>query len=170
MTYSGGQTNAESLEVHIMTSCSCCLWSKLSYLLLGTSHWDDAAFPALREAALHETTPKCAAPLSAPLNVWSLQVMLASKLMPCLTAAATRTGSSARIVNHSSMARHGVNVDPGHYKVVEANSLGGDKARWTRYSQTKFANACWVQALKVCISPHLLTFYTPSAAPQSNSQ
>ena len=83
----------------------------------------------------------------------SMQVMLASKLMPCLTAAATRTGGSTRLVNHSSCARHGQNVNPAHYKKVEANSLGGEKDRWTRYSQTKFANACWVQALKACLSP-----------------
>ena len=78
-----------------------------------------------------------------------MQVMLASKLMPCLTAAATRTGGSVRIFNQSSIARHKQDVNPADYKKVEANSLGGDKERWARYSQTKFANACWAQALKV---------------------
>ena len=78
-----------------------------------------------------------------------MQVMLASKVMPCLTAAATRTGGSVRIVNHSSIARHKQDFNPAHYRKVEANSLGGDKERWARYSQTKFANACWAQALKV---------------------
>lgn len=77
------------------------------------------------------------------------QFLLASKLMTCLTQGASRAGT-ARIVTHSSGARKhpGTNVNPEHYG-KNGGSLGGDGNRWERYHQTKLANVCFMQALKV---------------------
>jgi hypothetical protein len=79
------------------------------------------------------------------------QFLLASKVLPLLQKAAAKSGS-ARIVTHSSAARlYGANVNKDHYGKNGGN-LGGDKARWERYHQTKLANVCFMQALKVLCS------------------
>lgn len=75
------------------------------------------------------------------------QFMLASKLMPCLGQGAQKAGT-ARIVTHSSGARKGSNVNKEHYGKSGGN-LGGHKNRWERYHQTKLANVCFMQTLKV---------------------
>lgn len=79
------------------------------------------------------------------------QFMLASKLLPTLKKGASRSGA-ARIVTHSSVSRKSPNtpVNKEHYGKNGGN-LGGDgtNARWQRYHQTKLANVCFMQALKV---------------------
>jgi NAD(P)-dependent dehydrogenase (short-subunit alcohol dehydrogenase family) len=79
------------------------------------------------------------------------QFLLASKLLRTLMDAADRCGT-ARIVTHSSVKRNmpPSPVIPAHYGQNTGN-LGGDskKGRGDRYTQTKLANVCFVQALKV---------------------
>ena len=60
----------------------------------------------------------------------------------------------ARIVNHSSGARHMAKGLDAQYLGANGGSLGGDGAsmlcggaRWVRYSQTKLANSVFTQAL-----------------------
>lgn len=98
--------------------------------------------------AMPDTSTKDDYPQEMQTNHLS-QFLLASKLMPCLTAGAKKAGT-ARIVTHSSGARKhpNTNVNKEHYGKNGGN-LGGDGNRWERYHQTKLANVCFVQALKV---------------------
>ena len=104
--------------------------------------------------------------------------LLAKETFPLLELAARRTGD-ARIVSHSSGARHKPNVPiTGNAKYLEKNggNLGGDGssmffggARWVRYHMTKLANSVFTQALHerlsasgskvkaVCAAPGLAT-------------
>jgi len=79
--------------------------------------------------------------------------LLVKELMPLLDTAAEKCGE-ALIVNHSSMARMGINLD-AKYMERNCGNLGGDGssmfcggARWVRYSQTKMANAIFTHAIK----------------------
>lgn len=82
--------------------------------------------------------------------------LLAKELHPLLELAARRS-SEARIVSHSSGARHMPKVPiAGNARYLEKNggNLGGDSAsmlcggkRWVRYHMTKLANSVFTQAL-----------------------
>jgi len=79
--------------------------------------------------------------------------LLAKEVFGLLEAAAKARGE-ARIVNHSSGARHMAKQLEAPYLGVNGGNLGGDGAsmflggaRWVRYGQTKLANAVWTQAL-----------------------
>jgi NAD(P)-dependent dehydrogenase (short-subunit alcohol dehydrogenase family) len=79
--------------------------------------------------------------------------LLTKELYGLLEAGAERHGD-ARIVNHSSMARLAVKRLEPQYLEAKGGDLGGDGAnmlfggaRWTRYSQTKLANAAFTAAL-----------------------
>lgn len=89
--------------------------------------------------------------------------LLTSRLLPALSEAAKRAGS-ARVVTHTSSARKmGKTVNPEHYKKQEGEGehLGGHKARWQRYHQTKLANIVFVQALKVRRAGVALLLHAP---------
>ena len=79
--------------------------------------------------------------------------LLTREVFPLLEKAAEHHGES-RIVNHSSMARKGVRRLEAKYLEKNGGNLGGNSssmlfggARWTRYSQTKLANAAFTAAL-----------------------
>jgi len=79
--------------------------------------------------------------------------LLSREVYGLLQRGAERHGES-RIVNHSSMARHGVRRLEAKYLEANGGDLGGNGAsmmfggaRWTRYSQTKLANAAFTAAL-----------------------
>lgn len=79
--------------------------------------------------------------------------LLTKEVYGLLTTAADIHGD-ARIVNHSSMARLGVKRLEAKYLEANGGHLGGNGAsmlfggaRWTRYSQTKLANAAFTAAL-----------------------
>ena len=79
--------------------------------------------------------------------------LLSREVFGLLQRGAERHGES-RIVNHSSMARHGVKRLEAKYLEANGGNLGGNGAsmmfggaRWTRYSQTKLANAAFTAAL-----------------------
>jgi len=79
--------------------------------------------------------------------------LLAKEVFPLLEAAAAKRGE-ARIVNHSSGARHMVKGLEEKYLAPNGGNLGGDSAsmffggaRWVRYGQTKLANSVFTQAL-----------------------
>ena len=80
--------------------------------------------------------------------------LLTRKLMPLLEKYSQDHGD-ARIVNHSSIARLMVKKLEAKYLEKKGGELGGDgrgmmifvQGRWTRYAQTKLANACFTAAL-----------------------
>lgn len=79
--------------------------------------------------------------------------LLAKETHALLEEAAKKRGE-ARLVNHSSGARHMVRGLEEQYFGKNGGSLGGDGAsmfmggaRWVRYGQTKLANAVFTQAL-----------------------
>jgi len=79
--------------------------------------------------------------------------LLTCKLMPLFNKAAEIHGD-ARVVNHSSMARKAAKRLEGQYLEKNGGNLGGNGAsmffggaRWTRYAQTKLANAAFTAAL-----------------------
>ena len=78
--------------------------------------------------------------------------LLTAELMSLLEKAADDSGD-ARIVNHSSVARFGKKLE-AKYLEKNGGNLGGNGAsmffgggRWTRYQQTKLANAAFTAAL-----------------------
>ncbi|NQV49399.1 MAG: SDR family NAD(P)-dependent oxidoreductase [Candidatus Marinimicrobia bacterium] len=79
--------------------------------------------------------------------------LLTKLLMPYLEIAAEKNGE-ARIVNHSSVARFGKNLQ-AKYLEKKGGNLGGDGSRmmpfpggrWVRYQQTKLANAAFTASL-----------------------
>jgi len=81
--------------------------------------------------------------------------LLTKKLYPLLKKAAELRGE-ARVVNHSSAARHGKEkVVAKNYEKNGTGNLGGNGAsmlmgggRWKRYHQTKLANAVFTAALR----------------------
>ena len=79
--------------------------------------------------------------------------LLTKLLMPKLEEAAEKYGE-ARVVNHSSVARHQQKNLKSEYLERRGGKLGGDGAsmffsgaRWVRYSQTKLANAAFTACL-----------------------
>jgi NAD(P)-dependent dehydrogenase (short-subunit alcohol dehydrogenase family) len=83
--------------------------------------------------------------------------LLTKKLMPLFKIASDNNGE-ARIVNHSSIARFGVKKLEAKYFEKKGGRLGGNgsnmilgliipQGRWTRYSQTKLANAAFTACL-----------------------
>ena len=80
--------------------------------------------------------------------------LLTKETFPLLEKAASLRGE-ARIVNHSSVARHMTRAGlEKQYFGPNGGHLGGNSssmlcggARWARYSQTKLANSVWTQAL-----------------------
>ena len=79
--------------------------------------------------------------------------LLTKKLMPLLEKYSQDHGD-ARVVNHSSIARLMVKKLEAKYLEKKGGQLGGDgsgmifmQGRWTRYAQTKLANACFTAAL-----------------------
>ena len=79
--------------------------------------------------------------------------LLTKETFPLLEKAASLRGE-ARIVNHSSGARHMTRGLEKKYFGPNGGHLGGNSssmlcggARWVRYSQTKLANSVWTQAL-----------------------
>mmetsp|Transcript_10618 Transcript_10618/g.20563 ORF Transcript_10618/g.20563 Transcript_10618/m.20563 type:complete len:358 (+) Transcript_10618:68-1141(+) len=74
--------------------------------------------------------------------------MLTQAMMPLLESAAAKRGE-ARIVNHSSIARTMVTSLEAKYFEKNGGNLGGNgmTAPWTRYGQTKKANAVFTHAL-----------------------
>jgi len=74
--------------------------------------------------------------------------MLTQAMMPLLETAAAKRGE-ARVVNHSSIARTMVKSLEAKYLENNGGNLGGDgmSAPWTRYGQTKRANAVFTHAL-----------------------
>ena len=79
--------------------------------------------------------------------------LLARETFGLLEEAAKKRGE-ARLVSHSSGARHMVKGLEGQYFGPNGGNLGGDGAsmffggaRWVRYGQTKLANAVFTQAL-----------------------
>lgn len=78
--------------------------------------------------------------------------LLTRELMPLLKASA-----AARVVNHTSMARLGPDLEPRYFG-RNGGDLGGDGTdadnarfsgpRWARYHQTKLANCAFTYALK----------------------
>ena len=78
--------------------------------------------------------------------------LLTKELFPALEKAA-ELRSEARIVNHSSVARFGKNLE-SKYLEKNGGNLGGNGssmlfggARWVRYQQTKLANAAFTSCL-----------------------
>jgi len=78
--------------------------------------------------------------------------LLSSLLFPLLGKAAAEAGE-ARIVNHSSIARHDGKLIEKYFQKNGGN-LGGNGAsmlmrggRWVRYGQTKLANSVYTHAL-----------------------
>jgi len=78
---------------------------------------------------------------------------LAKETFTLLEVAAKKRGE-ARIVNHSSGARHMAKTLEAKYLGPNGGNLGGDSksmlfggSRWVRYGQTKLANSVWTQAL-----------------------
>ena len=106
--------------------------------------------------------------------------LLTSLLLPLLEKAADKEGEAgqARIVNHSSMARHeGKLIEK--YLQKNGGNLGGNGAnmlvgaRWRRYGQTKLANAVFTQALSKRLSSMNSKVISACAAPglaQTNLQ
>lgn len=80
--------------------------------------------------------------------------LLSSLLLPDLEKAAATSGE-ARIVNHSSIARHGAPLAGAYFEKLAAGALpeelAGDEsqARGKRYHQSKLANVVFTLALKV---------------------
>ena len=76
--------------------------------------------------------------------------LLSSLLMPCLEGAASTRGQ-ARIVSHSSGARHGSPLNAKFMARGESGSFGGGgfKGGFERYHQTKLANVVFTEALQV---------------------
>ena len=83
--------------------------------------------------------------------------LLTKELMPILKKAADNKGES-RVVNHSSIARFGVKKLEAKYFEKKGGDLGGNgsnmllsafipQGRWTRYAQTKLANAAFTACL-----------------------
>jgi NAD(P)-dependent dehydrogenase (short-subunit alcohol dehydrogenase family) len=79
--------------------------------------------------------------------------LLTRELYPLLEKGAEIHGDS-RVVNHSSMARKAVKKLEAKYLEKNGGDLGGNGAsmffggaRWTRYGQTKLANAAFTAAL-----------------------
>jgi len=83
--------------------------------------------------------------------------LLTKELMPILKKAAAKN-HEARIINHSSIARFGVKKLEAKYFEKRGGDLGGNgsnmllssfipQGRWTRYSQTKLANAAFTACL-----------------------
>ena len=83
--------------------------------------------------------------------------LITKKLFPLLKKAEEKRGE-ARVVNHSSIARFGVKNLEGKYFEKRGGSLGGNgsnmilsmlipQGRWTRYAQTKLANAAFTACL-----------------------
>ena len=80
--------------------------------------------------------------------------LLMHELLPLLKAAKERRGE-ARVVSHSSAARHGGKLEAKYFGKNGGN-LGGNKAgwvpfsgpKWERYHQTKLANSVFTLALK----------------------
>jgi len=80
--------------------------------------------------------------------------LLTSEIWPLLTTAAEKRGE-ARVVNHSSIARAGGDLE-AKYLGKNGGNLGGDDAgmipgqgaRWLRYQQTKRANLVFTFALR----------------------
>ena len=83
--------------------------------------------------------------------------LLTKKLLNCLEKAEQERGE-ARIVNHSSIARFGTKKLEGKYFEKRGGDLGGNgsnmllsmiipQGRWTRYAQTKLANAAFTACL-----------------------
>lgn len=91
--------------------------------------------------------------------------LLVKEFLPSLEKAASTKGE-ARIVNHSSGARHGGPLDAKYFQ-KDATDLGGDgtSACFERYHQTKLANVIFTYALEsrlkakgsnvkpVCVTP-----------------
>lgn len=81
------------------------------------------------------------------------QFLLTAEVWPLLKKAADKTGE-ARVVNHSSAARNGPQLD-AKYLEKNGGNLGGDAtgwmpftgARWSRYQQSKLANVVFTYAL-----------------------
>lgn len=78
---------------------------------------------------------------------------LVKELYPLLQEAVKLRGQ-ARVVHHSSIARHGGPLKPEYFE-KRGGDLGGDGssmflggARWERYHQTKLANSVFTAALK----------------------
>jgi NAD(P)-dependent dehydrogenase (short-subunit alcohol dehydrogenase family) len=83
--------------------------------------------------------------------------LLTKELMPVLKIAADNNGE-ARVINHSSIARFGVKKLEAKYFEKKGGDLGGNgsnmllsafipQGRWTRYAQTKLANAAFTACL-----------------------
>ena len=83
--------------------------------------------------------------------------LLTKELIPILKKAADNKGES-RVVNHSSIARFGVKKLEAKYFEKKGGDLGGNgsnmllsafipQGRWTRYAQTKLANAAFTACL-----------------------
>jgi NAD(P)-dependent dehydrogenase (short-subunit alcohol dehydrogenase family) len=83
--------------------------------------------------------------------------LLTKELMPLLNIAADNNGE-ARIINHSSIARFGVKKLEAKYFEKNGGNLGGNgsnmllstiipQGRWTRYAQSKLANAAFTACL-----------------------
>ena len=83
--------------------------------------------------------------------------LLTKELIPILKKAADNKGES-RVVNHSSIARFGVKKLEAKYFEKKGGNLGGNgsnmllsafipQGRWTRYAQTKLANAAFTACL-----------------------
>lgn len=79
--------------------------------------------------------------------------LLTNELLPLLKAAKDRRGE-ARVVSHSSAARHGTKLEAKYFG-KNGGDLGGNKVwlplagpRWERYHQTKLANSVFTLALQ----------------------
>ncbi|MEO1270290.1 MAG: SDR family NAD(P)-dependent oxidoreductase [Myxococcota bacterium] len=87
-------------------------------------------------------------------------VLLTHGIWPLLERAATERGE-ARLVNHSSGARHGITLE-ARYMGRNGGNLGGDRfpgmGRWRRYQQTKLANLLFTYALADQIATHRPSF------------
>ena len=81
--------------------------------------------------------------------------LLTSLLMPSMERAAAQRGT-ARVVNHSSVARKNPHRPLDAANLRSGSAWGGDdaKAREGRYQQTKLANMAFTCALQVRAQPH----------------
>merc|ERR1740139_1000380 len=75
--------------------------------------------------------------------------LLVKQFLPALKAAAKEKGE-ARIVNHSSGARHGKALEAKYFQKSGEGNLGGDGAAacFDRYQQTKLANIVFTFGLE----------------------